>query len=140
MQTFKAAVHVSYFSTRTWQSRNEPPGAVNNSNFCVRVSGFVLVRLQRCIRHWKCKHLLVSRGEKHPLSCSLNAGVGLRAGCSGTQLLPSPRCPWVPPGWDPAAPRPGTHSWWSCRWLEPQPAWAPSPRAAFQKQVAAAWE
>lgn len=45
------------FKLVLWQSRNEPPGAVNNTNFCVSISGFVLARRQQRVRHWERKHL-----------------------------------------------------------------------------------
>lgn len=107
------------FKLVLWQP-HEPPGAVNNANFCERVSAFVLVRLQQPSRHRQRRHSLVSRGAKHPLSFPPNAGLR-----RGTKLLPVGASRVGSP-----APHPGTHSWWSCRQLEPQPAWAsPESRA-----------
>lgn len=119
-----------------WQSRNEPPGAVNNTNFCVSVSGFVLVRLQQRIRHWARKHLspeaqsirchflqmLVQGCAEGQSCCQAPAARGCLLGGITLHLAPAPI-----PG--------GAAGSWSHGQLGHLPL-----RAPFQEQVAAACE
>lgn len=128
------------FKLVLWQSHNEPPGAVNNTNFCQLVSGFVLVRLQQRSRHRQRKHFLVSRGAKPPLSLSPNAGVGLQGCAQGQSCCLAPAARGCLPGGirlrlTPAPIPGGAAGSWSHSQLGRLP-----PTAVLQEQVAAAWE